>query len=121
RTTAKAARYSARLSRVESAIRSSTVEASFSQMRGGPAKYVGDTSRRFWKRVSTLSAKFTTYPWWMALKTDVKFSKMWANGRYEITSSVSRRGSVSAIAPSTHRMLRWVSMAPLGGPVVPDV
>jgi hypothetical protein len=87
-------------------MRSSTVDASFSQMRGGPAKYVGDTSRRFWKRVSMRSTKLTTSPTRIATKTAVQFSKMWAKGRYDTTSSSGPDG-IAWISDSTaHKMFR---------------
>ena len=71
--------------------------------------------------MSTLSTKLTTSPIRTAPNTDVKFSKMCASGRYEITSSASLNG-MTRIRDSTAQRMFWCdSIAPLGGPVVPDV
>ncbi len=62
------------MSHVESCMRSSTVELSFSQTRGTPARTVGETSRRFWKSVSGFSTKLTTEPACRGSISDTRFS-----------------------------------------------
>ncbi len=46
---------------------------------------------------------------------------MWAKGRYDTPSSSAKAGFAAMSAPAMNRMLRCDSMAPFGGPVVPEV
>ena len=56
-----------------------------------------------------------------ALRPQVR-PKTWKRGRHPITTSFSVSStSVSALSAALVLMLRWVSSAPLGWPVVPDV
>jgi hypothetical protein len=48
-------------------------------------------------------------------------SKIWDKGKKESTVSVSLNGSKDEQVLTLLKMLLWVSMTPLGGPVVPDV
>ena len=48
-------------------------------------------------------------------------SKMWQRGRKERTSSESNMGLSVVMARPIQQTFVWVSMAPLGGPVVPEV
>ena len=49
-------------------------------------------------------------------------SKMWQSGRNErATSSGPKTGKTAAAAATLETMLPWVSITPLGSPVVPEV
>ena len=46
---------------------------------------------------------------------------MWAKGRYDTTSSSAVTGLTPRNASVTQRIEPWDSIAPFGGPVVPEV
>ncbi len=115
-----------RLSQVAPESRISTPASSFSQMRGTPNSTVGCTSTRLAGTVSIDSAKFTCVAA-AALNHVLKMrSATWDSGRYDSSRS-SGPGGGSVNAPSKTRILiaystfATVSIAPFGGPVVPEV
>ena len=84
-------------------------------------KVWGETSRRLSKTVSRLSAKFTTDFAATGTKTETSRSRIWHSGRKQSCSSPSRTG-VDRRTDATEQMtFSCVIIAPLGGPVVPEV
>jgi hypothetical protein len=57
----------------------------------------------------------------MALITEIRRSAMWHIGRYDSTSSSGEVSNTREPLAATASRFRWDSIAPLGGPVVPDV
>ncbi|GBD30311.1 hypothetical protein HRbin32_01414 [bacterium HR32] len=100
---------------------SSSWACSCSHRRGTANRMVGRTSCRFWNSVSKLSAKWTTNPHTSGRYTLSIRSAMCERGRKDSDVSVGYRGFARPSASAVHSRLRWVSMAPLGGPVVPEV
>ena len=87
---------------------------------------MGWASCRFCATVSIDSAKFTRHPAARLNQTVKMRSAIWQRGRYESNTSRSVGGGEVKPPPSTsswmaNSTLRIVSMAPFGGPVVPDV
>jgi hypothetical protein len=98
----------------------------FSQIRGTPNRIVGWTSRRSWVTVAIDSPKWTVTPA-PALNHTVKIrSATWHSGRYDSVMSCGPGGGEVNPPPWTrmsmaNSTLATDSIAPLGGPVVPDV
>src|SRR5215211_7329892 len=119
-------RYVRRLRGEALAARMVTPARIFSQIRGTPKRIVGCTSRKFAATVSIDSAKLTCTPP-AALNQTVKIrSATWQSGRYEsVTSSGVGGGDVKPPRTTSTSMANstfaTVSMAPFGGPVVPEV
>ena len=93
----------------------------FSHNRALKSSDWGATSRMFCCTVSGASGKLTTMPvrrW--TVKPRV-FSVIQARGRKDMYSSVSRRGSTCMVRSQPATRFRWLIMAPLGSPVVPEV
>ena len=115
----------ARFSGDAEAIRISTVARTFSQMRGTAKNRVGWTSRRLSWTVSIDSAKWTWVPAAAFSHSVAIRSATWHSGRYDrVTSSgpgFSKKPPSSTRTLMAKSMLATVSMAPLGGPVVPEV
>ena len=55
------------------------------------------------------------------MKTLISRSRMWHSGRKQTCSSSSVTGSVIAEPMIDTMMFSWLIIAPLGGPVVPEV
>ena len=90
-------------------------------MRGTAKKVVGATSRTFSGTVSTLSAKLAIAPERSGRKVVKVRSAMWQSGRKASCSSSVPNGMKASALRSWKMTLRCEIIAPLGGPVVPDV
>src|SRR5688572_14656881 len=117
-----------RLERLASLPLISTTACSFSQMRGTAKNNVGWTSRRFVVTVSIDSAKLSTTPAPTMCHVENTRSATWQRGRYVTTRSLGPGGLLSGRRSGwltsdemTKETLALVSIAPLGGPVVPEV
>ena len=96
-------------------------EEYFSQMRGTAKNTVGLTSITFSVTVSTFSMKLMVYMKRRCMYTENMRSAMWLSGKKDKSSSSSYTGMAWARALVVQSTLLWLSMAPLGGPVVPLV
>ena len=66
--------------------------------------------------------RVTVDPAWMAALRQQVWPKAWKNGRHpRITSAVSSPSRVVAMTWALRLRLKWVSSAPFGWPVVPEV
>ena len=81
---------------------------------------VGLTSRRFWATVSMLSAKATVEPLYRNENIVIR-SKTWDNGRKERIVSPQWKSVTASSARVLLKKLSWLSITPLGTPVVPLV
>ena len=90
-------------------------------MRGTAKKTVGATSRTFSGTVSTLSAKLATAPERSGRKAVKVRSATWQSGRKASCSSSLPTGTKASALRNWKMTLRCESIAPLGGPVVPEV
>ena len=100
--------------------------AIFSQMRGTAKNSVGWTSLRFAWTVSIDSAKWTVTPAPALVHTVAARSATWHSGRYDSVTSLWEAGGSNRPPEKTSTSmpkltLRLVSIAPFGGPVVPEV
>ncbi len=70
---------------------------------------------------STPSAYAIVTPWW-SIRYSAMRSKMWQRGRNERATSCRSSPAKAAVEAFTLKtMLEWVSITPLGSPVVPEV
>ena len=90
-------------------------------MRGTAKKVVGATSRMLSGTVSTLSAKLAMAPERSGRKAVKVRSATWQSGRKASCSSSFSIGMKASALLSWKMTLRCDSIAPLGGPVVPEV
>ena len=118
---ASAARVASRFTNPESSILTWYSEHIASQNRGGAIMTWGPISRRSSRAVSGSSGKFTVAPTWSAIATLMSCSPTQAKGRNETISSPSRIGSTSVTPAAIASRLRWLIIAALAVPVVPDV
>ena len=92
-----------------------------SQKRGGAIITWGPISRKSSRSVSGSSGKFTVAPTWSAIATLMSCSPTQANGRNDTIWSVSRTGSTCVTPAAMARRFRWLIIAALDAPVVPEV
>ena len=113
--------YTLRLNQVLSSILTCTWLTRFSQMRGGLNITCGPISRMSCCTVSGASGKLMVKPICSPQARDIICSPIQASGRKETNSSSGSRGSTFIRLRPMLSRLRWVSMASLGLPVVPEV
>ena len=90
-------------------------------MRGTAKKVVGATSRMLSGTVSALSAKLAMAPERSGRKAVKVRSAMWQSGRKASCSSSVPIGMKASALRIWKTTLRCDSIAPLAGPVVPEV
>ena len=95
----------------------------FSKTRGTASRNVGRNPAS-WVARSVTSEEWPSRVRVRMLPTWITRAKTWASGRNSrVAASSSSNSSLSSTVatPSSNMKLPWVSMQPLGRPVVPDV
>ena len=116
-----AGRRASRLSPCVSSSFAVTASWSFSQTRGTAKNTVGRQSRRSSATVDRLRANQVSAPTATDAKSLIMRSAMWLSGRNDSSRSPSRCATATPSSRCVHMMLAWLTIAPLGGPVVPLV
>ncbi len=93
----------------------------FSQMRGGASMASGPSSRRSRCTVSGFSGQLAVRRATSAMPSVKAASPTHAIGRYDSQLSPRLTSFTSTNASAVAIMLRWLSITPLGVPVVPEV
>ncbi len=93
----------------------------FSQMRGGASMESGPSSRRSRCTVSGFSGQLAVSRATSAMPSVKAVSPSQAIGRYDSQLSPGLTSFTSTKASAVAIRLRWLSIAPLGLPVVPEV
>src|SRR5690625_233112 len=96
-------------------------EWNFSHILGTAKNTDGDTSRIFSGTVSRFSAKLMMEPTDKGQRAEKERSAIWMSGRKDNCSSLEPSGNRFRVQTICARQLRCEIIAPLGGPVVPDV